>query len=417
MDIFTQEELQAAKSHKYAGTDDSILVNYCLKYFWNWIVEFFPMNLAPTVITFVGFLAEVISFIVTFIDTDFMENEPSSFVCIFDGVMLLFYQTLDNLDGKQARRTGSSSSLGQFFDHGCDAITGCLELMKVAMVLDFGVTGKTFYFITLMGIGFLLTSWEEFVTGKFYLGYINGPDEGLFLLGAVQIAVGIAPRIRYYFQHWFFEFCFVVGFSFTIGVIIIDVIKEVKHEKTLMKKAIVSLLPCVITTVLFIVNFALLDKLFLSPFFIMLCGLMLQYGGQMIIVATLTKRSETKLFNKVTILEWIGVAFPIFFYFTDTSDVFEYYWFGFFFIHLLIMIMTDIRVIFGLSSGLGIPIFTIKPQIQPNNDELPEIVNIPDQEDFQVDEALLKEKEENEQEAKEEEAAEQQPDIDTQSTV
>jgi ethanolaminephosphotransferase len=33
------------------------------------------------------------------------------------------YFTLDNVDGKQARRTGSSSPLGQMFDHGCDAIT------------------------------------------------------------------------------------------------------------------------------------------------------------------------------------------------------------------------------------------------------------------------------------------------------
>ena len=30
---------------------------------------------------------------------------------------------LDNMDGKQARRTGSSSPLGMLFDHGCDALT------------------------------------------------------------------------------------------------------------------------------------------------------------------------------------------------------------------------------------------------------------------------------------------------------
>jgi phosphatidylglycerophosphate synthase len=28
------------------------------------------------------------------------------------------YQTLDAVDGKQARRTGTSSPLGQLFDHG-----------------------------------------------------------------------------------------------------------------------------------------------------------------------------------------------------------------------------------------------------------------------------------------------------------
>ena len=30
---------------------------------------------------------------------------------------------LDNADGKQARKTGSSSVLGMLFDHGCDMIT------------------------------------------------------------------------------------------------------------------------------------------------------------------------------------------------------------------------------------------------------------------------------------------------------
>jgi len=30
---------------------------------------------------------------------------------------------MDNLDGKQARKTGSASALGEAFDHGADSIT------------------------------------------------------------------------------------------------------------------------------------------------------------------------------------------------------------------------------------------------------------------------------------------------------
>jgi len=30
---------------------------------------------------------------------------------------------MDALDGKQARRTGNSTPLGELFDHGCDAVT------------------------------------------------------------------------------------------------------------------------------------------------------------------------------------------------------------------------------------------------------------------------------------------------------
>jgi len=31
------------------------------------------------------------------------------------------YRLLDEMDGKQARKTGNSSPLGLIFDHGCDA--------------------------------------------------------------------------------------------------------------------------------------------------------------------------------------------------------------------------------------------------------------------------------------------------------
>lgn len=36
---------------------------------------------------------------------------------------LFVYQSLDAIDGKQARRTDSSSPLGELFDHGCDSIS------------------------------------------------------------------------------------------------------------------------------------------------------------------------------------------------------------------------------------------------------------------------------------------------------
>ncbi|MBP5977864.1 CDP-alcohol phosphatidyltransferase family protein, partial [Brasilonema sp. CT11] len=39
-------------------------------------------------------------------------------IYLFSAACLFFYQTMDNLDGRQARRTGASSPLGQLFDHG-----------------------------------------------------------------------------------------------------------------------------------------------------------------------------------------------------------------------------------------------------------------------------------------------------------
>lgn len=42
------------------------------------------------------------------------------FLCAFG---LFIYQSLDAIDGKQARRTGTSSPLGELFDHGCDSLS------------------------------------------------------------------------------------------------------------------------------------------------------------------------------------------------------------------------------------------------------------------------------------------------------
>ena len=47
----------------------------------------------------------------------------SSWWCFFQTVSYFLYRILDELDGKQARRTGNASPLGLQFDHGCDAFT------------------------------------------------------------------------------------------------------------------------------------------------------------------------------------------------------------------------------------------------------------------------------------------------------
>lgn len=41
------------------------------------------------------------------------------------------YQTMDAIDGKQARRTGSAGPLGQLFDHGCDSISTTFICMSI----------------------------------------------------------------------------------------------------------------------------------------------------------------------------------------------------------------------------------------------------------------------------------------------
>jgi phosphatidylglycerophosphate synthase len=73
---------------------------------------------APNLITLVGLIINVIGTL-TYMYHDVTCTELMPSWVIYFGVFCSFmYQTLDAVDGKQARRTGTSSPLGQLFDHG-----------------------------------------------------------------------------------------------------------------------------------------------------------------------------------------------------------------------------------------------------------------------------------------------------------
>lgn len=58
-------------------------------------------------------------------------------------VGLFVYQSLDAIDGKQARRTGTSGPLGELFDHGCDALNTTLEVILSAAAMNLGLSWWT----------------------------------------------------------------------------------------------------------------------------------------------------------------------------------------------------------------------------------------------------------------------------------
>ncbi|GAU36562.1 hypothetical protein TSUD_277680 [Trifolium subterraneum] len=88
--------------------------------------------------------------------------------------------TFDAVDGKQARRTNSSSPLGELFDHGCDALACTFE------ALAFGSTSmcgrSTFWWWLISAITFYGATWEHYFTNTLILPVVNGPTEGLMII-------------------------------------------------------------------------------------------------------------------------------------------------------------------------------------------------------------------------------------------
>lgn len=174
--------LRALDQYKYTGTDLSLLVELCLRAWWNWLIEFVPRWVAPNLLTLLGFLA------LLFVWAASLALCPLGLGCdlppwllLTAAGALLFYQTTDNLDGKQARRTGSSSALGELFDHGCDSLFLPLIATPLATTLKLTPWDAT----ALFGVALLMfyaAHWEEYHSGHLVLGRLANPTEGQLAL-------------------------------------------------------------------------------------------------------------------------------------------------------------------------------------------------------------------------------------------
>lgn len=144
----------------------------------------------PNLITFAGFVPCMFSFLLTALYCPTLSEPVPQWLSALNFVCLWLYQTLDALDGKQARRTGTSSPLGELFDHGCDAVTTIFVALSVACTIRLGSTMVLFTVVMSMLVGFYTTQWEEFFTGTLVLGYVGVTEAqmttlAIYLSGAI----------------------------------------------------------------------------------------------------------------------------------------------------------------------------------------------------------------------------------------
>ena len=115
--FITEEGLKNIKEHKYQSGGYSIL-DKILNPFWETVVKLMPNSLAPNTITLLGVVINFMAYFTMFYYDRTLKEVVPGITYLNFAIGLFIYQVLDAIDGKQARRTGSSSPLGQLFDHG-----------------------------------------------------------------------------------------------------------------------------------------------------------------------------------------------------------------------------------------------------------------------------------------------------------
>ena len=217
--------VQQLPKFQYNGSDLSLLYKYVLSPFAAWCVDnLTPVWLAPNAITLLGLGWMVVSYLVIWYycpglyeaNTDVVNDYAAVPGAIFllNGCAMLIYQTLDNMDGKQARKTHSSSPLGLLFDHGCDAMNSVLgsanwiaamgmipgnvsdllggggnNIQSKSLLSEFfgGDAILATLLILFPMVAFYISTWEQYYTGKLILPPFNGPSEGLVMGASLSI--------------------------------------------------------------------------------------------------------------------------------------------------------------------------------------------------------------------------------------
>jgi ethanolaminephosphotransferase len=174
--VLTQDGVTQIAHHKYVSgtyTDLDIVLNPL----WQGLTDMLPMWLAPNAITSVGGLWCLASYLVAWYYNPHLVGDGEqpggaaavamipAWVLIFNGLAQMVYYTLDSIDGKQARRTGSSSPLGQLFDHGMDCLCILSHLSLVQCVLELQHPSPYIWLQCSLQFAFFQAQWEEYYTG------------------------------------------------------------------------------------------------------------------------------------------------------------------------------------------------------------------------------------------------------------
>ena len=192
--VLSDDQRKQLLNYEYAGSDASILLRV-YRPFLEWLVERVPLLMSPNLITLAGFVCVNTAAMISITYSSGFVTDVPEWVFLFNAIAIWLYQLLDNLDGKQARRTQSSSAFGELFDHGVDAYAATSASICFMSVLQIQVTSNTVLVPFLIYFPFYFATWEQFHTGRMDLGIVNGAMEGLFSLVLLNLILYCDPTI------------------------------------------------------------------------------------------------------------------------------------------------------------------------------------------------------------------------------
>ncbi|KAH0837043.1 Cholinephosphotransferase 1 [Fonsecaea pedrosoi] len=142
-------------------------------------------------VTLLGFCCILVNILLLCIFVPDLVGPAPPWLCFSFALGLWMYSTMDNIDGKQARRTGTSSGLGELFDHGIDSLNCTLGSLLETAAMGLGHSKIGAFTALVPCLPMFFSTWETYHTHTLFLGAFNGPTEGLILACFFMVVSGV----------------------------------------------------------------------------------------------------------------------------------------------------------------------------------------------------------------------------------
>ncbi|XP_070519388.1 cholinephosphotransferase 1 isoform X4 [Cardiocondyla obscurior] len=206
--LLSPGQLKRLSEHKYSCTSNSLL-DGLLQPWWDWLVSKVPLWLAPNLITVLGLVVNIATTLILVYYSPDARAEAPRWACFLCALGLFVYQSLDAIDGKQARRTGTSTPLGELFDHGCDSISTVFVALSACIAVQLGYYPTWMFFQCFCAMTlFYCAHWQTYVSGSLRFGKVDVTEAQFTIIGIHLISAIFGPEI------WMMEIPFLDGFMF-----------------------------------------------------------------------------------------------------------------------------------------------------------------------------------------------------------
>ncbi|XP_048480926.1 cholinephosphotransferase 1 isoform X4 [Plutella xylostella] len=193
--ILNAAQLKRLSEHKYSCTSASILDAW-LQPWWCWLVSKTPLWLAPNLITILGLIINIVTTLILVWYSPDAKSDPPRWACFLCALGVFIYQSLDAIDGKQARRTGSQSPLGELFDHGCDSISTVFIAVGACTAVRLGEYPTWMFFQCFCAMTlFYCAHWQAYVTGTLKMGRIDVTEAQYSIILIHLVSAILGPQI------------------------------------------------------------------------------------------------------------------------------------------------------------------------------------------------------------------------------